>query len=144
MLAAGNRYVLLVGIDQDDKSAWQVVKTSWRRYGLQGVVHRIMKRIVARAKICLRPAGGHFQDGRCLREVAKLEGMETFKCPKVNGPVVRHIISTFDPDLIVVASFAQIIRSKVREIPKCGVINFHPSLLLKYRGPNPFLGHQKW
>jgi folate-dependent phosphoribosylglycinamide formyltransferase PurN len=137
-LASGNRYDFLVGIDQRNKSAWQIVKMTWRHHGFRGVVIRIMKLIVARSKLCLRPVGPNVQDWRSLREVAKLNGMETFKCSRVNGPDVRQIIRTFDPDLIVVAGFSQIIRSEVLEIPKFGVINFHSSLLPKYRGPWPY------
>ncbi len=137
-IAAGSRYDFLVGIDQQGKSAWHLLKMNWRRHGLMRMVRRVMKLIGARAKIFLWPVGPNFQDGRCLREVAQLQGMETFKCSSVNGPRARQIIKTFDPDLIVVANFSQIIRSKVREIPKLGVVNFHPSLLPKYRGPMPY------
>lgn len=41
------------------------------------------------------------------------------------------------PDLILVATFRQIIQSNVISIPRLGIVNIHPSLLPKYRGPNP-------
>ena len=40
-------------------------------------------------------------------------------------------------DVFIVASYGQIIRREVLEIPKFGALNIHPSLLPKYRGPSP-------
>jgi len=40
-------------------------------------------------------------------------------------------------DFIFVASFHQILKHNIIELPRYGVINFHPSLLPKYRGPSP-------
>jgi len=41
------------------------------------------------------------------------------------------------PDLIVVASFGQILPKDLLEVPKFGAINVHSSLLPKYRGASP-------
>lgn len=41
------------------------------------------------------------------------------------------------PDLLVVAAFGKIIPKHILDIPKYGVLNIHPSLLPKYRGPSP-------
>jgi methionyl-tRNA formyltransferase len=40
-------------------------------------------------------------------------------------------------DLGIVASYGQIISTQVLDHPKLGMINWHPSLLPKYRGPTP-------
>jgi methionyl-tRNA formyltransferase len=40
-------------------------------------------------------------------------------------------------DLFVVASYGKIIPQTILDIPKDGVLNIHPSLLPKYRGPSP-------
>jgi methionyl-tRNA formyltransferase len=42
-----------------------------------------------------------------------------------------------DLDLIITASFGQLISQKLLDKPKYGFINWHPSLLPKYRGPTP-------
>jgi methionyl-tRNA formyltransferase len=47
-------------------------------------------------------------------------------------------IARFDPQLIVVANFSQILRRPLLDLPPLGVINLHPSLLPKYRGPMPY------
>lgn len=40
-------------------------------------------------------------------------------------------------DLFVVASYGKIIPQAILDMPKDGVLNVHPSLLPKYRGPSP-------
>jgi len=46
-------------------------------------------------------------------------------------------IPQFESDLIITASYGQIIPQTILDIPKKGSINLHPSLLPKYRGPSP-------
>lgn len=41
------------------------------------------------------------------------------------------------PDVIVVAAFGQLLPQTILDIPPCGTINLHPSLLPKYRGAAP-------
>lgn len=50
---------------------------------------------------------------------------------------VTKWIGLIKPDLIVVFSMSQLLRQDVISIPRCGVINMHPSWLPEYRGPNP-------
>ena len=40
-------------------------------------------------------------------------------------------------DLFIVASYGKIIPEDVLNLPAHGVLNVHPSLLPKYRGPSP-------
>ena len=47
------------------------------------------------------------------------------------------MIETSAPDLILVASFGLILPDSILKIPTYGVVNIHPSLLPKYRGPSP-------
>ena len=42
--------------------------------------------------------------------------------------------------MIVVSAFSQILDSKILSLAQCKVINFHPSLLPHYKGPNPIEG----
>lgn len=46
-------------------------------------------------------------------------------------------IKKIKPDLILVFTYDEKFSKELLEIPKYGVINFHPSLLPQYRGPNP-------
>lgn len=49
----------------------------------------------------------------------------------------KHKIQNTKPDLIVVASYGQILPKEILNIPKYGCLNVHPSLLPKYRGASP-------
>jgi methionyl-tRNA formyltransferase len=64
--------------------------------------------------------------------------------------ILKETVSEFNDilDLIVVASFMQLIPKEVLNIPKKGTINLHESLLPKHRGPHPvnwaiILGEEK-
>ncbi len=46
-------------------------------------------------------------------------------------------LKTLAPDVIVVAAFGQLLPQTVLDIPPCGTINLHPSLLPRYRGAAP-------
>jgi methionyl-tRNA formyltransferase len=46
-------------------------------------------------------------------------------------------LSTLHPDLIVVAAYGQILPTTILELPRCGCLNVHASLLPKYRGAAP-------
>ena len=46
-------------------------------------------------------------------------------------------LRNMQPDVIVVVAFGQILSKEILEIPSCGCINVHASLLPKYRGANP-------
>ena len=48
-----------------------------------------------------------------------------------------ELLRALSPDLIVVSTFRQIIPEDIISIPKLGIINIHPSLLPRYRGPTP-------
>ncbi|MBN2336454.1 hypothetical protein JXL21_12930 [Candidatus Bathyarchaeota archaeon] len=49
------------------------------------------------------------------------------------------LIRTLAPDLIVMAGWRQILPRELLEIPRGGVIGFHPTLLPKGRGPAPVI-----
>lgn len=46
-------------------------------------------------------------------------------------------IKKTEPDLMITASYGQLIPKKILDIPKKGALNVHPSLLPKYRGSSP-------
>ena len=53
-----------------------------------------------------------------------------------NDNVIEQL-SALKPDLIVVAAFGQILPQSVLDLPPCGCINVHASLLPRYRGAAP-------
>ena len=46
-------------------------------------------------------------------------------------------LDSFEPDVIVVAAFGQILPKPILELPKFGCLNIHPSLLPRHRGVSP-------
>lgn len=49
----------------------------------------------------------------------------------------EEILKKYDADFFVTASYGQIIKQNILDIPKYAIVNVHGSLLPKYRGPAP-------
>ena len=70
-------------------------------------------------------------------EFAKKNNLPTIVTGNINDEKIITKIINERPDLGIMADFGQIISDKILSIPKHGIINIHPSLLPKYRGPSP-------
>lgn len=51
---------------------------------------------------------------------------------------LKFFLRELNPDIGCIASMSQLLPKSVFSIPRHGFVNFHPSLLPKYRGPNPW------
>jgi methionyl-tRNA formyltransferase len=85
-----------------------------------------------------RPSGR----GRRLVSPPLKTAAEAFNLPVVQPPSLKTAeavadLSCFQPDVIVVAAFGQILPQPVLELPRYGCINIHPSLLPRHRGASP-------
>jgi methionyl-tRNA formyltransferase len=85
-----------------------------------------------------RPSGR----GRALapppvKEEAQRLGLPVFQPEKAKHPDSVARIAAEKPDLIVVAAYGHILPKSVLDIPPCGCINVHASLLPRYRGAAP-------
>lgn len=56
----------------------------------------------------------------------------------VNSTEFRKTLLKLNPDIILVGSWGEKFEKETFNIPKIASINAHPSLLPKYRGPNPY------
>ena len=56
---------------------------------------------------------------------------------RLREPEALQLLQAWNPDLIVVAAFGQILKREVLELPKFGCINVHASLLPRWRGAAP-------
>ena len=57
---------------------------------------------------------------------------------KIRGNVeFEETLKAFSPDVAVVAAYGRILPKNILDIPKCGCINVHASLLPKFRGASP-------
>ena len=72
-----------------------------------------------------------------VKELAQQLGLEVIQPAKLKEPEAFAHLVAWQPDLIVVAAFGQILRLNVLELPSCGCINVHASLLPRWRGAAP-------
>lgn len=56
---------------------------------------------------------------------------------KLRSPEAMARLRSWQPDLILVAAFGQILRSDVLNLPRFGCLNLHASLLPRHRGASP-------
>ena len=85
-----------------------------------------------------RPKGRGLRLAACpVKEIAAAIGLPVLTPEKVGAEASVHEIEALHPDLVVVAAYGQYIKPAILELPRHGAINFHPSLLPKYRGAAP-------
>lgn len=72
-----------------------------------------------------------------VKEYALEQGLTVYQPQKVKTPEFVELLHELQPELIVVAAFGQFLSKEILELPKCGCINVHASLLPKYRGAAP-------
>lgn len=56
----------------------------------------------------------------------------------VNSKEFKQALIKLNPDIILVGSWGEKFSKEIYDLPKIATINAHPSLLPKYRGPNPY------
>jgi methionyl-tRNA formyltransferase len=64
-------------------------------------------------------------------------GIPVMQPEKLRQPEAMEQLRAWNPDLIVVAAFGQILRQDVLDLPPHGCINVHASLLPRWRGAAP-------
>jgi methionyl-tRNA formyltransferase len=72
-----------------------------------------------------------------VKTAAKELGIPVFQPKRVREPEALDKIREYQPQLIVVAAFGQILPKELLDMPRYGCINVHASLLPKYRGAAP-------
>jgi methionyl-tRNA formyltransferase len=85
-----------------------------------------------------RPQGRHQAlEPAAIKRLAIEHGIQVFQPDDVNTPQAVERFATFQPDLLVVAAYGQILSRAVLEVSRLGGVNLHASLLPKYRGAAP-------
>lgn len=72
-----------------------------------------------------------------VREWLKKTGTPRIACDDVNDPAFVDSLRRMRIDVAVVAIYPQMFGAALLEAPRFGVINYHPSLLPRYAGPQP-------
>ena len=114
-----------------------------KKSGLQFAIFLVLETIYYRIAVTIRrifSMNKHLGD--CYLETNSNLG-KIFDVPvfKISGSIhdenwLRKI-KDLNPDLIICIRYAEILKKSLLEIPNKGVINFHSSLLPKYRGLGP-------
>lgn len=85
-----------------------------------------------------RPAGRGRKERPSPVSLAASElGLNVLKPEGLRSPAAIADIASLEPEAIVAVAYGQILRQEVLDIPPRGVVNVHPSLLPRWRGPSP-------
>lgn len=72
-----------------------------------------------------------------VKEAALSHGIEVYQPKRIRESECVAHLAKYQPDIIIVAAFGQILTKEILDMPKYGCINVHASLLPKYRGAAP-------
>jgi methionyl-tRNA formyltransferase len=85
-----------------------------------------------------RPAGrGRILTPPPIKELAISLNIPVIQPARLKEPDALAQLQAWQPDLIVVAAFGQILRQNVLDLPPFGCLNVHASLLPRWRGAAP-------
>lgn len=72
-----------------------------------------------------------------VKEAAEQLGLPVFQPDRIKKQENIEVLKSYNPDVIVVVAYGQILSREILELPKYGCINVHASLLPKLRGAAP-------
>lgn len=72
-----------------------------------------------------------------VEAAARQLGLDVRNPAGLRGAEVQHDLSTLDADVFLVAGYGRLLPKAVLDMPALGVLNVHPSLLPRHRGPSP-------
>ena len=85
-----------------------------------------------------RPAGrGRKLTLSPVKEFGLARGLKLMQPDSLKQSEVQSALAEFKPDVMVVAAYGLILPKAVLEIPRCGCLNIHASLLPRWRGAAP-------
>jgi len=85
-----------------------------------------------------RPAGrGHRPTPPPIKVAAQARGLPVLQPADVSDSESVERLLALAPDVIVVCAYGQILRQRLLDVPKRGLLNVHASLLPRFRGAAP-------
>lgn len=72
-----------------------------------------------------------------VKEAALKHSLEVYQPKRIREPECVEHLRSYDPDIIVVVAFGQILPKEILNMPRYCCVNVHASLLPKYRGAAP-------
>ena len=73
-----------------------------------------------------------------VKEVALAAGIPVYQPENFRADETVEELAALKPDICAVVAYGRILPQRVLDIPKCGCINIHASLLPQYRGSAPY------
>ena len=87
-----------------------------------------------------RPTGrGRHVEPPPVKVYAEQRSLRVLQPPSLRGPEAVEQLASQQPDAIIVAAYGRILPPEVLALPRKGVVNLHPSLLPRHRGPSPVI-----
>jgi methionyl-tRNA formyltransferase len=87
-----------------------------------------------------RPAGrGQKLLPSPVKQLAQAAGLPLLQPISLRDPDAQHAVGALRPDVIVVAAYGLILPRAVLDLPPCGCLNIHASLLPRWRGAAPIV-----
>ena len=65
--------------------------------------------------------------------------LHEIKCKSANSDAFKKEVLRLNADIILVGTWREKLNKEIIDLPTIATINVHPSLLPKYRGPNPYI-----
>lgn len=85
-----------------------------------------------------RPKGrGRHPEPSPVKLEAERLRLHLYQPESINSPDAIATLSAVRPEFLVVVAYGQILRPAVLQLAARGVVNLHPSLLPRHRGPSP-------
>ena len=73
-----------------------------------------------------------------VKEVALAAGIPVFQPENFRADEDVEALRALNPDIVAVVAYGRILPQRVLDIPTCGCVNIHASLLPQYRGSAPY------
>jgi methionyl-tRNA formyltransferase len=104
---------------------------------LLGSSHQVVGLVTQPDRAVGEKRGSTRQVGKGMKDIALERGIAVYQPASINTPEGVEHLKTWQPDLLVVAAYGQILSKDVLAVTPHGGINVHASLLPKYRGAAP-------
>jgi len=133
------RHDIMVGShNPTTEGLWPLLKEAMKSRGPRFVFRKAAQLFRCQSRTTFRRMGFPLEDFASLPEIGLAHRLNEIPCTNPNGLDFLAQVRDLHPDLIVVAAFSYILKAPLLAVPRMGCINVHPSLLPRYRGPNPF------
>jgi methionyl-tRNA formyltransferase len=104
---------------------------------LQNFPHQVVGLVTQPARSGSQPRGTSRLVGQPLAALATAHAVPILQPESINTPSAIAALHQWQPDVLIVAAYGQILAPEVLAIPRWGAINVHASLLPRHRGAAP-------